>query len=149
MSISRMYFSCIFREAAFHFEHLVELRLEQVAVYAALSQQLIVGAALGDAAIGEHQDFVRRHDGGQAVGDDDAGTALHDVVQRVLDGSLGDGVQGRGGLIEDEDLRVLEDHAGDGQALLLAAEEPGAAPKSRTLKPFFNMPNFLSISCNL
>ena len=44
-------------------------------VEAALAQQLVVGAALGDAALVEHDDLVGVDHGRQAVGDDDRGAA--------------------------------------------------------------------------
>ena len=50
-----------------------------------------------------------------------------ELDQRLLDGALGLGVEGRGGFVEDEDRRVLDEHAGDGEALLLAAGELDAA----------------------
>ena len=47
----------------------------------------------------------------------------------VLDSALGLGVQGAGGLVQDQHARVAQQGPGDGQALLLAAGEPvPAAP---------------------
>ena len=57
------------------------------------------------------------------MGDDNGGPPLHQRLQGVLDGVLGDGVQGGGGLVQDQDLGILEDDPGDGEALLLAAGE--------------------------
>jgi hypothetical protein len=45
----------------------------------------------------------------------------------LVDESFGLGVEGRGGFVEDQDVGVLEQGAGDGDALLLAAGELGAA----------------------
>jgi hypothetical protein len=50
-----------------------------------------------------------------------------DPVEGVLDLLLGEGVERRGRLVEDEDRRALQDRAGDGDALLLAARELQAA----------------------
>jgi hypothetical protein len=61
------------------------------------------------------------------VGDDEGGAALHDLLQRQLQLLLGGGVEGGGRLVEDEDGRVLEERAGDGEALPLAAGERAAA----------------------
>ena len=47
--------------------------------------------------------------------------------ERGLDELLGDAVEVRGGLVEYEDARVLEDHARDREPLLLAAGEAVAA----------------------
>ena len=61
------------------------------------------------------------------MGDDEGGAALHQVAEAGLDHGLGFGVQGAGGLVEDEDARVGKDGAGDGEALALAAGELDAA----------------------
>ena len=50
-----------------------------------------------------------------------------DVVERLLDRRLGAAVERAGRLVEDQDRRVLEQGAGDGDALLLAAGELEAA----------------------
>ena len=86
-----------------------------------------MGAALGHAAGIEHDDLVGMDDGGEPVGDDDGGAVLGDAVQRALDVALGMAVEGGGGLVQDQDGRGLEDGAGDGDALLLAAGEFQAA----------------------
>jgi hypothetical protein len=96
-------------------------------VAAALGQQLLVGAALDDAAGLHHQDLVRVDHGGQAVRDDQRGLVLRGALQFRLDGALVGAVQGRRGLVEDQDRRVLQQRAGDGHALLLAAGQLEAA----------------------
>ena len=48
-------------------------------------------------------------------------------LQGALDFPLGAGVQRAGGLVQQQDRRVLEDGAGDGDALLLAARQFQAA----------------------
>ena len=80
-------------------------------------------AALDDAAAVEHQDLVGVDHGRQAVGDDQGGALGRDLVEARLDLALGLGVERRGGLVEDQDARLLEDDAGDGDALLLAARQ--------------------------
>ena len=47
--------------------------------------------------------------------------------QRLLHERLVLGVEVAGGLVEHDDGRVLQQHPGDGQALLLAAGQPVAA----------------------
>ena len=86
-----------------------------------------MGAALDDPAAVHHQDQVGGQDGAQAVGDDDAGAPGHDALERVLDQRFGLAVQVAGGLVQHQDARVLEDHAGQGDALLLAAAQAVAA----------------------
>ena len=56
-----------------------------------------------------------------AVGDDNHRTVLLDGVDGILDLFCGDGVQRSGGFVQEDDGRILEEHAGDGNALLLAA----------------------------
>ena len=65
-------------------------------------------------------------DGGQAVGDHQGGAVLHEHLQGLLDRPLTFGVQGAGGLVQDQDGRILEQGPGDGQALALAAGQGGA-----------------------
>ena len=61
------------------------------------------------------------------MGDDDAGAILHQHLQGILNGALGDGIQRRGGLVQNEDGGIFQDHPRNGQALLLAAGELEAA----------------------
>src|SRR5207245_1639355 len=72
-------------------------------------------------------DLVGVADGGQPVGDDQRGTAGQGLGQGVLDRRLALGVQVRGGLVEDDDARRLEQDPGERDALLLPAGEPVAA----------------------
>ena len=51
----------------------------------------------------------------------------HQRVERGLHRALALGVEGGGGLVEEQDRRVLQDGAGDGDALALAAGERHAA----------------------
>ena len=80
-----------------------------------------MGAALGDAAFVQHHDLVGIDHGRQPVRDDERGVLAGDVAERLLDGRLGAAVQRAGRLVEDQDRRVLQQGAGDGDALLLAA----------------------------
>lgn len=47
--------------------------------------------------------------------------AFEDAVDVAEEGLLGVGVEGRGGLVEEEEGRVFEDEAGDGEALFFAS----------------------------
>jgi hypothetical protein len=87
----------------------------------------LMGATFEDASLLDDQDLVGAADGGEAVGDDKGGTALHEEVEAALDEGFGFGVEGAGGLVEDEDTGVGQDGAGDGEALALAAGEFDAA----------------------
>ena len=66
-------------------------------------QQLLMGALLGDAAVPDHQDAVGGPDGGEPVGDDEGGAAPAQLVEGVLNFRLGDAVQSRGGLVQDQE----------------------------------------------
>src|SRR5262249_1145224 len=70
------------------------------------------GGAVGDASSLLH-----------VVGDDDDREATFEAVDQVLDRAGGNRVEGRGGLVEEEDVGFDRDRAGDAEALLLAAGE--------------------------
>ena len=53
--------------------------------------------------------------------DRDHGTAAHQAAERLTDRLLGLAVKRRGGFIEQQDRRVLQESARDGDALPLAA----------------------------
>ena len=53
------------------------------------------------------------------MGYDEAGAAASQFRQRLLDGSLDFAAEGTRRLIEDQDPRTLEEHAGDRDALRL------------------------------
>ena len=84
-------------------------------------------AVVEQAAALEHGDLVGERDRRQAVGDDERRAARHDLLQRALDLLLGRRVDGRGGVVEDQDARVGEQRAGDRDALALAARQRQAA----------------------
>lgn len=82
-----------------------------------------MGAPLDEAAVVEDQDLVGGHDGRQPMGDDQGRAATQGLVEGGLHGGLVLGVEVAGGLVEDDDAGVLQQHPGDGQALLLAPGE--------------------------
>ena len=81
----------------------------------------------GDCAFIEHHNIVRAADRGKAMGDHENGAPYHQVRERLLHEFFGFGVEFRGGLIENQDWRILQQGAGDGDALPLAAAQPLAA----------------------
>ena len=87
-------------------------------------------AALDDHAVVEHDDLVGADDGREPVRDDQRRAVARHPFERVLDLLLGVAVERRGRLVEEQDRRRLEDRAGDGDALLLAAGE--LEPRSPT-----------------
>jgi hypothetical protein len=88
-----------------------------------------MGPGLDHAALVDDIDAVGVLHGRQAVGDQDRGAAGHQPLQRRLDLGLALGVERAGGLVEQQDRGVLQEGAGDGDALALAARQarPGLA----------------------
>ena len=105
----------------------VKLRVVQLSIRAALLQQLLMGACLNDPPLVHHEDAVRAGDGGQPVGDDEAGAAPHQLEHCILNVALGLGVDVGGRLVEDEHGGVHQHGAGDGHQLLLALGDAVAA----------------------
>ncbi len=61
------------------------------------------------------------------MGDDDGGTALHDLLEGGPDLALGDGIHRGGGVVENEDAGVAQDGPGEGDTLALTPGEAVAA----------------------
>lgn len=59
--------------------------------------------------------------------DDKAGAVEHEIVEGLLNHVFGFGIKGAGGLVQNEQRRILEQGAGNGQALFLAAGKTHAA----------------------
>ena len=84
-------------------------------------------AALDNEAAFDDKNLIGAADGGEPVGDDEGGAALHELVEAGLDHGLRFGVERAGGFVENEDARLGKKGAGDGEALALAAGELDAA----------------------
>ena len=84
-------------------------------------------AALDDHAVVEHENLVGVDDGRQPMRDDQRGAIARHAVELVLDVPLGVAVERRGRLVEQQDRRALQNGAGNGDALLLAARQFQAA----------------------
>ena len=80
-------------------------------------------AFLDDAALLHHDQAIHRGDSREAMRDGDHALALHERVERTLDRRLDLRIERARRLVQNEDRRVLEDHAGDGDALALAARQ--------------------------
>ena len=78
-------------------------------------------ALFDDFAAVHDDDAVGGFDGGQAVGDDDAGTVFHQAFECLLDEAFGFVVQCAGGFVKKQYRCVFQNGAGDGDALPLAA----------------------------
>ena len=121
----RFGFSAICREVFAASLQLERAGIELV-VHSLLGDQLLVVAALDDAAVVEHHDRVRVLDRRQPVSDDEHRPSLHQCVHALLDEILGASVDGRRRLVEDEHGRVCDRGTRDGQQLLLPLRQVGA-----------------------
>jgi hypothetical protein len=94
-----------------------------------VGRELGVRANLRHFAIGaDADDDVAALDRAEAVGNGDGGVvAFEKLGEGVVDESLRFSVQGRGRFVEDQDVGVFEQGTGDGDALLLATGQLGAA----------------------
>ena len=94
-------------------DHVLELAVVQIGVEAACFEQFAVRALLDDVAVAHDEDTVGIADGAQAVRDDKARAAAHEVIHRLLDELLGAGVDRAGRLIENENGGVCQHGARD------------------------------------
>src|ERR1700730_13329615 len=74
------------------------LQLEQPMIQAAVGEQLLVGAALAQCAVAQHQDAVGALDGGEAMAEHQRSAVLEQLVERALDQRFGFAVDAGGGL---------------------------------------------------
>src|SRR5690349_1927555 len=100
-------------------------RRDQVAVRAALRQELFVRAALHHAPLLQDDDFVRVSNGAQAMRDDQAAATA--TAQVLVDHALGLWIQGAGGLVEHDQRGLPRERPRDLQPLALPAAEIEAA----------------------
>ena len=82
-----------------------------------------MSAGFHNALGAKHQNTVVVLDGGQAVGNGQGGAAMGQLFQALPHKDLALVVQCTGGLVQDQDGRVLQEHPGNGDALLLATRE--------------------------
>src|SRR3954470_9388370 len=104
-----------------------ELAAIEIGVHAFGLQELVVRAALDDAAGVDDEDQVGVADRAQAMGDDDAGAPGEQRAERALDDALGARVDVGGRLVEDEDARIGEHRARERDQLPLPLAERAAA----------------------
>src|ERR1700686_4020700 len=96
----------------------------QTLVKTVIIYQYIMRAALHDPSSFQHEDIVGMQYGGKAMGNNKGGSVGHQVFQRLLHHLFTLGVQGAGGLVQNEYRSVLEKRPGDADALPLAAGYP-------------------------
>ena len=92
-------------------------------VIAVERKQLVVRTALTNTVLRDNDDLVGVLDGGESVSDDDGGSAVAKLLERLLNEDLGRVIEGAGRLVKNEDRGVLEEDARDGNTLLLTARE--------------------------
>ena len=99
------------------------LQANQFPVPALQPHQLRVRAPLNHNSPVHHEDTIRFLNRAQPVRHGDSRTAFGSFVESGLDDFFAFRVQGRGGFVEEQDLRVAEECAGDGDTLLLTPRE--------------------------
>ena len=77
------------------------LELVELVVEAAVGEELLVGALFAEASLVHDEDGIGALDGGEAMGDDDTGSAGDHAGEGGFDAQLGFGVDGAGGFVED------------------------------------------------
>ena len=82
------------------------LHAPELGVAAVLGEELLVRAALDDAAVLEDEDLVGADDRRKAVRDDQRRAVARDLGELALDDLLGARVERASGLVEDKDRRV-------------------------------------------
>lgn len=95
----------------------------KIGVDAVVCEEGVVGSVFGDAAVVEDDDAVAEFAAAHAVGDVDGGFAGSHLAELFVDFGFGDGVEGGGRLVEDDERGILVEGAGDSGALGLAAGE--------------------------
>src|SRR6476659_5600833 len=78
---------------------------DEAGVNAAVGHQLVVGAAFEDTAFFQDQDLVGVADGGEAVGDDEAGPAGEELGEGPLHADFGERVHAARRFVQDDDPR--------------------------------------------
>lgn len=103
------------------------LQVVQLAVVAVESHQLVVRAPLHDASLVQDTYLVGVLYGGQAVRYSHRCARLHELLEGVLHQTLALSVESRGGFIEYQYGRILENGARYANSLPLTAGEPSSA----------------------
>ena len=113
--------------------------LMQDRIVAFLVQEFFVSAHFDDFAVVEHDDAVRVADGGEAMGNDKAGSLFEEFFQGVLNQAFGLGVHGTGGFVQDQNAWARDHRAGEFRVVIAVAKDP-TAPR-REIAEAFAQPN--------
>lgn len=98
-------------------------RGQQVTEQARPGTEFVQGAGVDDPAVVKDGDPVGEFQGRSAVRDDQRGATPGVLAQPVVDLRLHPGVDGRRGVVEDEDRRVADERAGESHPLALSPGE--------------------------
>jgi hypothetical protein len=109
------------RRGGLYFRGFRELTLIEVGIKSGFSQKSRVGAALDNTPVLYDKNLIRLQDGGKAMGDDHRSAACQGRFERPLDSGFGFGIEMGRGLVEDDNVRRLQEQAGDGDALFLTS----------------------------
>ncbi len=93
----------------------------KLAVTSLEEEKFLVGSFLNNPSFFHNTDPVGVSDGGEPVGDNHGGAVFHQVFDGLLDLDFRFGVEGGGGLIEDEDRGVFDQGTSNRQTLSLPA----------------------------
>ena len=96
-------------------------------------QQVFVASHFHDLTVLHHHNEVRIHNGGKSVGNHKGCATLHHIDHRLLDQGLGQGIQRRRGLIQDQNGRIGQHRSGNGQPLFLPHREFDALISQRRI----------------
>ena len=105
--------------------NVLKLDCIEVIVGSTLGHEARVSARFKHFSIVDHCYAVGIVDSGETVSDHDACPALPGLVQSILHILLTLCVQGRGGLVQEEDFGVPHQSTGDGNALFLTSRQLG------------------------
>ena len=86
-----------------------------------------MGSDGSDASAFHEDDPVRILDAGHTLGDDDLGGLRNELSEAFADQGVGTGINGAGGVVQDQNLGLLKQCSCDTQTLLLAAGNVGTA----------------------
>ena len=86
-------------------------------------RELLKRAVLHYLSLVNNDDAVAFHDSRESMSDDDRGTTYHCLIQRLLHNLLTLLIEGRGSLIQNQDLWVLDKSSSNSYALLLTTRE--------------------------
>ena len=97
-----------------------ELTIIKMVVKTVFFHQIFVSTLFDDLPVFHDEDPVCIADGRKTMGNDEAGTALHELVKGFLDLQLGTGIDAGGGFIQDQHGRQAEHNTRDTEKLFLS-----------------------------